>query len=177
MNPPPMTIRELTDRDWPEVDAIQRLSYPPAAVENLDALRCHARLSPTTCLAAEAAGRLLGYVLAHPWPHRQMPPLNTVYAAIPARADSLYLHDLTTAPAARGRGVATALVRVLFAEALRLGCTSSSLLAVQDAPGFWARFGYGEAPAVTLQFQPAFHRIFPGLAFRYMELELRRATA
>jgi GNAT superfamily N-acetyltransferase len=37
-------------------------------------------------------------------------------------ADSCYLHDLFTLPAARGQGVAQALIEAVAAEARRIGC-------------------------------------------------------
>jgi GNAT superfamily N-acetyltransferase len=61
---------------------------------------------------------------------------------LPARPDlSPWLGDLFTAPAARGRGVASALVRRVEAEAAALGQRRLHLF-TEDAAGLYARLGW-----------------------------------
>ncbi len=62
-----------------------------------------------TCLVAEEAGQVCGFALYHP-----------IYSTWQGR--SMYLEDLYVQPAHRGRGLGSALLARVAAEAERAGC-------------------------------------------------------
>lgn len=102
-------------------------------------------LCPEGCLVlARPLGDLEGYVVAHPWRLGQPPALNSLLGALPAAADTLYVHDIALLPACRGGGAAGRVLRRLEELARRRGLPSLSLVAVGGSPGFWLRQGFRE---------------------------------
>ncbi|PZP43263.1 MAG: GNAT family N-acetyltransferase [Azospirillum brasilense] len=85
-----------------------------------------------------------GYVVAHPWRLGQPPALNSLLGALPAAADTLYIHDIALLPACRGGGAAGRVLERLEDLARRRGLPSLSLVAVGGSPGFWLRQGFRE---------------------------------
>lgn len=86
-----------------------------------------------------------GYLVSHPW-HRDSPPaLGAMLHALPADADSYYLHDLALLPSARGSGAGRAALDLVIAQARTLGLPDITLTAVGGADRFWARHGFALA--------------------------------
>lgn len=85
-----------------------------------------------------------GYVVAHPWRLGQPPALNSLLGALPAAADTLYIHDIALLPTCRGGGAAGRVLKWLEELARRRGLPSLSLVAVGGSPGFWLRQGFRE---------------------------------
>jgi hypothetical protein len=108
------------------------------------------RLCPDGCLVLEGRQGVAGYLISHPWMLGQPPALDTLLGALPAAADSWYIHDLALAPGARGTGAAGRAVE--HAAALGRGLGSLSLISVGRSAGFWRRQGFvtAEAPAGKL---------------------------
>jgi GNAT superfamily N-acetyltransferase len=104
-------------------------------------------LHPAGCRLLTVAGEPAGYVISHPWRTGSLPALNALLGAIPAEADTYYVHDLALLPSARGTGAGAAIVQDLKRHALLLGFTGLSLVAVNNSAAFWARQGFGETPA------------------------------
>ncbi len=116
--------------------------YPEDAAVFAERLALHG----AGCLVlTDAAGRVAGYTLTHPWRYGVPPKLNTLLRAIPADADTYYLHDIALLPAARGAGAATALLDILSAHARELGLTRTSLVAVNASRPIWERRGFAVA--------------------------------
>lgn len=165
MTPPP-TIRVIQDSDWAAIERIQRESFPPQAIESSEVLRTISQHSPGSCLIAESHAPL-GYVLAHPWIPGDLPPIKASLPPIPADARCLFFHDLAITPAARGTGLAHRLVAEVLAWARQQGITEGSLVAVQNAQHFWARYGFVEDPALTERFRETVGELY-GLDFAFM---------
>lgn len=103
-------------------------------------------LYPAGCLVLEQHGEAVGYLITHPW-HRDAPPkLGAMLGAIPAHADSYYLHDIALLPAARGTGAARAALDFVRARAQALGLSDIALMAVGGADRFWAAQGFAYVP-------------------------------
>lgn len=100
------------------------------------------RLYPAGCHVYEAGGRLLGYVLSHPWADRAAPALNSLLGALPASPATYYLHDLALLPEARGAGAGSAIVAALVAQARAEHLPTMSLVAVHESEAFWRRHGF-----------------------------------
>ena len=101
-------------------------------------------LYPAGCRVLEQDGEVVGYLISHPW-HREDPPkLGAGLGAIPADADSYYLHDIALLPAARGTGAAKAALDFVKAQALALEFSDIALMAVGGADRYWT------APGVRL---------------------------
>jgi GNAT superfamily N-acetyltransferase len=115
-------------------------AYPEDAAVFAERLR----LYPAGCHVHEAGGRLVGYVLSHPWHDRSAPRLNSLLGALPASPMTYYIHDLALLPEARGTGAGSAIVAALVAQARAAGLPSASLVAVHGSAEFWERHGFHE---------------------------------
>lgn len=125
----------MTASDLPEVSRIAGLVHPDFPED--DAVFAERlALFPAGCLVLPAGG----YLLAHPWTRGCPPALNSRLGALPARPDTLYLHDIALLPAARGRGAGEAALRRVEALARPFG--EVSLVAVGGSAGFWGRMGF-----------------------------------
>ncbi len=115
-------VREVTQKDIPELVALNRASYPTLAEDNVvwgeGHLRSHLRVFPEGQLAAEVNGRLLGAAsslivdLGHDplRPHTWAGITDSGYFTNhEPRADTLYGADVYVHPDARGMGVGAAL--------------------------------------------------------------------
>ncbi len=130
--------------DLPRIFAIAaqvHASYPEDAAVFAERLRLY-RLG---CHVYEAGGRLLGYVLSHPWRDRAPPALNSLLGALPASPETYYIHDLALLPEARGTGAGSAIVAALVAQARAAGLPSVSLVAVHESAEFWRGHGFHAA--------------------------------
>jgi GNAT superfamily N-acetyltransferase len=103
-------------------------------------------LYPAGCLVLEQRGEVTGYLIAHPWYRDAPPKLGAMLGAIPAHADSYYLHDIALLPAARGTGAAGAALDFVMARARTLGFSDIALMAVGGADRFWAARGFAYVP-------------------------------
>lgn len=102
-------------------------------------------LCPEGCRVLDDDGALAGYALTHPWRYGSPPKLDTLLGAIPADADTWYLHDVALLPAARGRGASAAIVELVVACARARGLASLSLVAVNDSRPIWEARGFAVA--------------------------------
>lgn len=84
----------------------------------------------------------LGYAITHPWNSFDIPPLNTILAALPDRPDNYYIHDIALVNAARGSGAASKIITIVVDHAGQLGCQTISLVAVNGSSVFWYRHGF-----------------------------------
>lgn len=136
-----MSIRAISEDDWPALMAVQAACYHAVTPEPLAVLQSKWQSSPQTCLAwAGADNQLLGYVLAYPWDGQTLPELSKV--STPAGGQELYLHDLALAPAARGQGAARALAGQLLQLAKRQGFRRVTLVSIQGSERFWESCGF-----------------------------------
>ncbi|WP_235536787.1 GNAT family N-acetyltransferase [Sphingomonas sp. Root241] len=103
-------------------------------------------LYPAGCLALEQRGEVAGYLITHPWYRDAPPKLGAMLCAIPARADSYYLHDIALLPAARGTGAARAALDFVMVRARALGFSDIALMAVGGADLYWAAQGFDTVP-------------------------------
>lgn len=164
-----MTIRHIRSDDWSAIERIQAESYPHEVLESLEALQSHWRVAPATCLVAEVAGEVVGYLLAHPWPERTIPPLNKVYSDLPKDSWSLFIHDLALSPNARKAGIAYRLVESVLEAGSELNLANASLIAVQQSEAFWHRFGFNVCHPLSDDFVAAVRLFYPCSDFSYME--------
>ena len=103
-------------------------------------------LCPVGCHVLDRGDRLVGYVISHPWTLGAPPMLDTLLGALPAAADTWYIHDLALHGAARGSGAGGAMVGHLAALAAAHGLATLSLIAVGASPPFWGRHGFRPHP-------------------------------
>ena len=130
-----MHWRAMTTLDLPAVEAIAARVHP-AFPEDVTVFAERQRLYPD--------GTLL------PWRFGALPALNSLLGAIPADADTYYLHDLALLPAARGTGAAAMVVGDILRHARLGGFASASLVAVNGSLPFWYKHGFREVPAPDL---------------------------
>ncbi len=145
---PGLVLRPLRAADLSAVLAIQREAYGEGYQESAAVLGRKVELAPRACWVAHLHARAVGYVLAHPWDGADAPLLHAMLPALPAVADRCFIHDLAVVPAARGLGVAAALLACVRGWS-RAACHSGMrLVALADAVPFWVRQGFRVLPAV-----------------------------
>ncbi len=114
----------------------------PGFFEAEDVLAEKFALYRNGCYLLEVSEKPAGYVLSHPWTLGSLPALNTLLGAIPADADSYYIHDLALLPVTRGVGAAGQIVAALTKHAKAMGYPSMSLVAVNGSVAFWEKQGF-----------------------------------
>lgn len=135
-------IRPMRADDLDAVLAVQAACYPRAMQEAADIVLGRMEASGDTCVVAEDAAGVCGYLFAYRSRLGNVTPLGADFE-VDGDADTLYLHDLSVAPRAHGRGLARRLAAHLLAQAPEQGLAWSALVSVQDSVGFWAALGYG----------------------------------
>lgn len=134
--------RPMTEADLDGVVDVAMKSFPDHPEER----QCFANrldLNPAGCfvLANEGEG-VKGYLVSYPWHRNMAPALNVLIEAIPEDTDSYYLHDLAIDPEVRGGGHTRTVVEQLANYAKDAGYQRVSLVAVNNASGFWGRNGF-----------------------------------
>ena len=141
--------RALTPTDLPAVDAIAAIVHP-SFPEDTEVLAERVRLYPDGARLLEIDGVPSGYILAHPWRFKSLPVLNSLLGAIPADADTFYLHDLALLSAARGTGAAAMIVGEMLRHARLKQFATMSLVAVNGSQAFWHKHGFRPVDAPEL---------------------------
>lgn len=149
-----MIWRPMQKADIPAVTAISdavhgRLTEPPEVyAERLT-------LYPAGGFLLDHGGDAAGYLISHPWRRRAPVPLNGLIGAIPADADTYYLHDLALLPDTRGFGAGRQGVELVLTQAKNAGFGTVSLVAVNGADSFWSAQGFShvEDQAVARKLQ------------------------
>src|SRR6188472_3205326 len=99
-----MTLwRPMEPVDLDEVHSIADRTYPDHP-EDFAILAERRQLFPVGCKVLDRDGAIVGYAISHPWLFGAPPALNSLLGALPAEPNTLYLHDLAIASAARGNG-------------------------------------------------------------------------
>jgi GNAT superfamily N-acetyltransferase len=133
-------VRPLTLTDLPAALALQAMCYPPDIRDGEAAFASRVSGAPGWCWTIETAGRMDAYLLSHPWPSMSPPSPDTVLTS--AEGGCWYIHDLTVAPHARGKGLARPLLAVCLDAHPQVA--RSELVAVPGAAPVWSRLGWSE---------------------------------
>jgi GNAT superfamily N-acetyltransferase len=135
-------LRQLALADIPEMLEVQREAYEPSLHEPASSFEEKLTLFPRGAIGAFEGGRLVAYAVTLAWRGSDVVPLSKAIGALPYEPDTIFIHDLASSPARRGKGIAKVLVERIFAIAAEMSITKFSLVAVQGAEPFWARFGF-----------------------------------
>lgn len=133
--------RPLTTLDLPAVEAIAAIVHP-AFPEDTAVFAERLELYPNGARLLEVDGVPSGYILSHPWRFKALPALNARLGAIPADADTYYVHDLALLNAARGTGAAAMIVGDILRIAKAGHYANMSLVAVNGSLPFWYKHGF-----------------------------------
>ena len=106
-------------------------------------------LWPEGCRVLDQGGLLAGYAISHPWRYGLPPKLDARLGALPAGADTYYLHDIALLPNARGRGAAGVLLADLAGLAEWHRFATLSLVAVNASRPIWEAQGFCVAADAT----------------------------
>ncbi|MFC7299141.1 GNAT family N-acetyltransferase [Herminiimonas aquatilis] len=131
----------MREDDLPAVGEIAAQLHP-AYPEDGRIFAERLQLYPNGCLVLEMNDSVLGYVISHPWRHRQPPTLNSLLQILPVRPSTYYIHDVALLPTARGLGAVTQLMSRLSRIAQDDGLLTLSLVAVNGSREFWSRQGF-----------------------------------
>lgn len=133
--------RTMCEHDLPAVGEIAARLHP-AYPEDARIFAERLQLYPNGCLVLEVNDCMLGYVISHPWRHRQPPTLNSLLQTLPVRPSTYYIHDVALLPQARGLGAVVQLLSRLSRIAQDDGLPALSLVAVNGSSEFWSRQGF-----------------------------------
>ena len=145
-----MLWRPLTAPDLPLVEAIAEIVHPDFP-EDSAVFAERQQLYPDGARLLELDGVASGYVLSHPWRFKQLPALNGLLSALPADADTYYIHDLALLNKARGTGAAAMIVGEIQRHARGQGFANMSLVAVNGSLPFWHKHGFRALSLTTLE--------------------------
>lgn len=159
----------MMEADLEAVMRIQDECYTSIIPESGGSLLAKLRASPGTCLVAMAADRPIGYAIAVPVAYPHLPELDAPRWDPPEHADTLYLHDLAVATAARGTGAGDALARRMLEVAIECGWRQLCLVAIQGSVPYWARYGFEEPPGPQADMLTSY-----GADARLMRLSMQR---
>lgn len=139
---PTLNWRPMTEADLDGVVKVALKSFPDHPEER----QCFANrldLNSAGCFVlADQAEEVKGYLVAYPWQRYTAPALNTLIQTLPGDSNSYYLHDLAIDPEVRGGGHTRPVVESLAKFAKEAGYKRVSLVAVNNASGFWERNGF-----------------------------------
>lgn len=159
----------------PAVAELQLVAYQPLYHEDQDVLESRLAVGPGLCWGAFEGGKLIAYILSHPWPPASPPAIGTRLEAPAAGLDNWFIHDLAMGPEARGKGVGRALAEAATQAARAAGLVRGDLIAVQGAWAFWRKMGY--RPETELSPELAAKVAGYGEDARYMTIDLRAPPA
>jgi predicted N-acetyltransferase YhbS len=138
-------IEPVAPGDWPQIENIERSAYEQSGLsEGREALQ--SRAAPGTSFVARAGDRVVGYLLALPYPRFSAPSLDRP-GSFTAGPD-LHLHDCVIDASFRRQGLASRLHAQLLAAAVAFDHVS--LIAVGGSDTFWAAHGYRRHPRVPV---------------------------
>lgn len=141
-----MSISPINENSWDGIVKIQAEAYTEIAPEDVNVLKSKWYSSPQTCAVyTDNKGKVLAYLLAHPWPSETPPKLNEKIPVV--YSSTLFIHDLVIAIEGRGKKIAKALVQNLIDNAKAKSYLRILLVAVQNSIGFWAKFGFLNIPS------------------------------
>lgn len=159
--------RPMRASDIGDVIAIAAIVHP-GYPEDDEVLEERLTLYAQGCFILELSGKVVGYLLSHPWVYGAPPKLNALLGALPQTPTTYYLHDIALLPQAQGQGAAGEIAGRLAANARRQGFSNMSLCAVNGSTPFWQRQGFALADVPGLDAQLASY----GSDVRFMEKRL-----
>jgi GNAT superfamily N-acetyltransferase len=168
------TLRPLRLDDMAAAAALQNAVYAPLYHEPAEILASRVIAAPRLCWGAFAGEELIAYILSHPWPAGEPPPIGLALPP-PPPTDNWFIHDLAIGPQAQGRGLGRALAGAAASAARDAGLITGDLVAVQGAWRFWEKLGYAQPAAMSpaLQTKVAAY----GADARYMVASLANPNA
>ena len=137
-----MNLRRLGLNDVPEIHRLETEAYLPALHESEAALARLIALFPEGALGGFDAQGLCGYAFGVPLMAGSTLTLGVPLAAVPAGADTFYIHDVAVAARCRGRGIGRLLAGRLMDVGRRHGLARFELVSVQGSAPFWERLGF-----------------------------------
>jgi len=141
-----MSISLIIESSWDDIVKIQEEAYTDIAPEDVKILKSKWHSSPQTCaIYSDHKGKVLAYLLAHPWASEIPPKLNEKIPVI--YSSTLFIHDLALALEGRGKNIGKELVQNLIDNAKAQSFVKILLVAVQNSTGFWAKFGFLNMPS------------------------------
>jgi len=141
-----LLIRPMQASDLDAVLTLQGAIYPPHYHEPRTVFASKLSLAGEFCFVVVQEHALMGYLFAHPWPQSAPPALFAAIGQLPEGADSLFIHDMALHPDCRGQRMGQQLLQRCLDAARDAGLCCSTLVAVQDAAGFWQHQGYRPCP-------------------------------
>jgi len=141
-----MSISPISENSWDDIVKIQEEAYTDIAPEDVKVLKSKWYSSPQTCAVfTDHKGKVLAYLLAHPWAGEIPPRLNE--KSLVTCSSTLFIHDLALAIEGRGKNIGRELVQNLIDHAKAKSYLKIFLVAVQNSIGFWAKFGFLNVPS------------------------------
>jgi len=169
--------REMRVEDLPHIARIAAVVHPRYP-EKDEIFVERLRLYPGgSRVLTRENGRVVGYVVSHPWRFGAVPALDSALGALPPDADCYYIHDVALLPEARGRGAAPAAVALLADQARAEGLSHISLVAIAGTQAFWRWQGFTVVERAELNGKLASYDSSARYMSRALALELAAPSA
>jgi len=127
-----MSISLITENSWDDIVKIQEEAYTDIDPEDVNILKNKWHSSPKTCAVySDHKGKILAYLLAHPWAGKTPPKLNEKISV--TSSPTLFIHDLALALEGRGKNIGKELVKNLIDNAQAQSFVRIILVAVQNS--------------------------------------------
>ena len=136
-----LLLRPMVLPDLAAVLGIQRACYPGDFLESAEVITLRLRSPGNLSYVAERGGLVCAYLAAYRSRPGKLTPLHGSFETV-LQPDTVYLHDMAVAPAAKGQGLAQRLVEHLWTQGRSEGLVCSALVSVQGSQPFWERLGY-----------------------------------
>ncbi len=137
-------ISRMEEKDLKAVIEIQAELFTSDLQEDISLLRRKCELFPEGCWVVKSEGKVIGYLVSHPWLLSCPPMLGTYIESLPKAPDCLYLHDIGVVPRMAGKGVGREVIMKFKEFAGQKGYTVISLVAAMNTYEFWKKYKFGE---------------------------------
>lgn len=133
-----MNILQASEKYLREIMKIQVLCYANEFIESEEVIKNIINFQKSMVVQQKTDGKIIGYILAHPWNDLNIPPkLNTMITC--KNGCDIFIHDLAIHPEFQNQGIGRELFTNLSFQNKQVGF---SLVAIQNSLTFWSKFGF-----------------------------------
>ena len=163
-------ISKMEEKDLKAVIEIQKELFTSDLQEDISILRRKCMLFPEGCWVIKMEGKIIGYLVSHPWTLSCPPMLGSYIESLPKFPDCLYLHDIGVLTRIAGKRIGYSIIKKFKQFAKENGYMAISGVSVMETLNYWKRYGFIETPLNPEKYQALIKHY--GDEARYLTLKL-----